>query len=77
MHGWSVVAPVTYRHTVRLHPIATLAAVTAGAALMGVLGALIAVPVVAFVWVVFRTVRHDWSLEDAATGPGAVPEAAT
>lgn len=67
------VAPVTYRHTVRLHPIATLAAVTAGAALMGVLGALIAVPVVAFLWVVFRTTRHDWLVRDAAPGGAPAP----
>jgi predicted PurR-regulated permease PerM len=38
------IAPMTYRKTVALNPIATLAAVTAGAALMGIVGAIIAVP---------------------------------
>ena len=57
---------MTYRKTVALNPIATLAAVTAGAALMGIVGAIIAVPIVAFFWVVLNELRTEWAAEDGA-----------
>ena len=60
------IAPMTYRKTVALNPIATLAAVTAGAALMGIVGAIIAVPIVAFFWVVLNELRTEWAAEDGA-----------
>ena len=61
VHGLETVwvAPKTYQRTVNLHPIATLAAVTAGAALMGVMGAVIAVPITAFLWVTSSELRRD------------------
>ncbi|NLT05792.1 MAG: AI-2E family transporter, partial [Solirubrobacterales bacterium] len=43
----NVLQPVVMGHTVRLHPIATLLAVTAGALLYGVIGAFVAVPLTA------------------------------
>lgn len=60
------IAPMTYRKTVSLNPIVTLAAVTAGATLMGVVGAIIAVPIVAFVWVMVNELRSEWATEDGA-----------
>ncbi len=60
------VAPITYGKTVFLHPIAILASVTVGAALMGVLGAVIAVPVVAFLWVAFKELRSEWAQQGEA-----------
>ncbi|MEI7692747.1 MAG: AI-2E family transporter [Actinomycetes bacterium] len=63
------IAPMTYRKTVALNPIATLAAVTAGAALMGIVGAIIAVPIVAFFWVVLNELRSEWAAEDGAAAP--------
>lgn len=47
-----VIAPIVYRHSVRLHPIVTLAAVTAGGILAGVVGAFLAVPLIALAWAV-------------------------
>jgi len=60
------IAPMTYRKTVALNPIATLAAVTAGAALMGIVGAIIAVPIVAFLWVMLNELRTRSAAEDEA-----------
>jgi putative heme transporter len=45
-----LVSPLVYRHQVNLHPIVTLGAVTAGTTLAGILGAFLAVPLVAMVW---------------------------
>lgn len=50
-----VLAPLVQGHVVRLHPLAIIVALTAGAALLGVLGAFVAVPVAAGV---ARTVAH-------------------
>lgn len=47
-----VLAPLVYRHSVKLHPIVTLAAVTAGALTAGVVGAFLAVPLTALVWAI-------------------------
>lgn len=47
-----VVSPMVYRHSVQLHPIVTLAAVTAGGILAGVVGAFLAVPLVALAWAI-------------------------
>ncbi|WP_445151526.1 AI-2E family transporter [Baekduia sp. Peel2402] len=52
-----VLDPIVYRRSVNLHPLATLAAVTAGGILAGIIGALIAVPVVAFLWALLD--EHD------------------
>lgn len=52
-----VLDPIVYRRSVDLHPLATLAAVTAGGILAGIIGALIAVPVVAFLWALLD--EHD------------------
>jgi predicted PurR-regulated permease PerM len=42
-----VLAPIVFGRTVQLHPLAVLAALTAGGVLLGVLGAFLAVPVAA------------------------------
>lgn len=47
-----VVSPIVYRHSVQLHPIVTLAAVTAGGIAAGVVGAFLAVPLTALAWAV-------------------------
>lgn len=62
------VAPRAYQKTLNLNPIVILASVTAGTALMGVIGALIVVPLVAIVWVAIKEVRGG------AAGP-ATPSA--
>jgi predicted PurR-regulated permease PerM len=52
-----VLDPIVYRRSVNLHPLATLGAVTAGGIVAGIIGALIAVPVVAFFWALLD--EHD------------------
>ena len=51
------IAPMVYRRAVRLHPMVTLGAVAAGGLLAGVIGAFIAVPLVALAW----AVTDSWS----------------
>jgi predicted PurR-regulated permease PerM len=41
----NVVQPVVYRRTVQLHPLVVIVAVLIGASLLGILGALVAIPV--------------------------------
>jgi putative heme transporter len=67
----NVLQPVIMRRAVRLHPVVILAALTAGAALVGVVGAFLAVPVAAVASAVGNElrVRHEASL----IGRNAVP----
>jgi predicted PurR-regulated permease PerM len=48
--------PLVYRRTVNVNPLVTILAVLAGASLLGVLGALLAIPVAAIVQILLR----DW-----------------
>jgi predicted PurR-regulated permease PerM len=45
-----IVSPLVYKQQVNLHPMVTLGSVTAGTTLAGILGAFLAVPLVAMVW---------------------------
>jgi predicted PurR-regulated permease PerM len=51
-----VVQPLVYRRAVQVNPLVTIVAVLAGAALLGVLGALLAIPVAAGIQIILR----DW-----------------
>ena len=51
-----VVQPVVYGKTLRVNPIVTIVSVLAGAALLGILGALLAIPTAAAIQIVLR----DW-----------------
>jgi predicted PurR-regulated permease PerM len=51
-----VVQPLVYGRTLRVNPIVTIVSVLAGAALLGILGALLAIPVAAAIQIVLR----DW-----------------
>ena len=74
----NVIQPVVYRRTVAIHPLLVIVAVLIGGSLLGVLGALLAIPIAATVQIVvkefwqFRRVRID--REDAA---GLAPEGGT
>jgi predicted PurR-regulated permease PerM len=50
------VTPLVYQQTVSLHPIVTLSSVIIGSQLLGVVGAFLAVPLVAVLWAVFKVV---------------------
>jgi predicted PurR-regulated permease PerM len=51
-----VLGPFVYHRTVELHPLLAIVAVLAGASLLGILGALIAIPIAAIIQIVVK----DW-----------------
>ena len=53
------VTPLVYQQTVNLHPIVTLTAVIVGTQLLGIVGAFLAVPMVAVGWAVWRALEQD------------------
>ncbi|MGQ4617387.1 AI-2E family transporter [Nocardia sp. R7R-8] len=67
----NVLQPVLQSRSMRLHAVIVLLAVTAGGSLYGIVGAFLAVPVVAMVAVVLRYVGEQI---DAATAPPPQPE---
>jgi predicted PurR-regulated permease PerM len=50
----NVIQPVVYRRTVAIHPLVVIVAVLIGASLLGVLGALLAIPIAATVQIVVK-----------------------
>jgi putative heme transporter len=62
------VTPLVYQQTVSLHPVVTLTSVIVGSQLLGIVGAFLAVPMVAVGWAVWK------SLEGRVTPPaGGAP----
>jgi predicted PurR-regulated permease PerM len=61
-----VVQPMVYGRSLRVNPIVTIVSVLAGAALLGVLGALLAIPIAAAIQIVLK----DWW---ASRGHGQQP----
>jgi putative heme transporter len=59
------VTPLVYQKTVSLHPIVTLTAVIVGSQLLGIVGAFLAVPMVAVGWALYNALEQP---EPAATG---------
>jgi len=64
-----VVQPLVYGKTLKVNPIVTIVAVLAGASLLGILGALLAIPTAAGIQIVLR----DWwsHREQAAVAAGS------
>jgi predicted PurR-regulated permease PerM len=61
------VTPLVYQKTVNLHPIVTLTSVIVGSQLLGIVGAFLAVPMVAVLWSVYRVIEQlDRQPEPAA-----------
>ena len=50
----SVFQPVVYRRTVNLHPLAVITAILIGSSLLGVLGALVAIPIAAAIQIALK-----------------------
>ncbi|HWH45492.1 MAG TPA: AI-2E family transporter [Thermoleophilaceae bacterium] len=65
----NVLQPVIYRRTVALHPLVVLIAVLVGGTLLGVLGALLAIPAAAAIQIL---VRNWWQIRKGEE-PGARP----
>ena len=52
------VTPLVYQQTVNLHPIVTLTSVIVGSQLLGIVGAFLAVPMVAVGWSIYKTLEQ-------------------
>jgi putative heme transporter len=52
------VTPLVYQQTVNLHPIVTLTAVIVGSQLLGIVGAFLAVPMVAVGWAIYKALEQ-------------------
>lgn len=71
----NVLQPLIYRRTVAIHPLLVIVAVLVGGTLLGVLGALLAIPVAAAVQIV---VREWWGMrKERLAPPPADPAAGT
>jgi putative heme transporter len=55
------VTPLVYQKTVNLHPIVTLTAVIVGSQLLGIVGAFLAVPMVAVGWAVYNALEQQYA----------------
>src|SRR3954447_3127246 len=66
----NVIQPVVYRRTVAIHPLIVIVAVLIGGSLLGVLGALLAIPVAATVQIV---VKEWWQYRRERLLPEDVP----
>ncbi len=63
------VTPLVYQKTVSLHPIVTLTSVIVGSQLLGIVGAFLAVPMVAVGWAIYSALEQPGP-EAEATDPG-------
>jgi predicted PurR-regulated permease PerM len=68
----NVVQPQVYKRTVSLHPLVVIIAVLIGAGLMGVLGALVAIPIAGAIQII---ARDWWQLRKAREPLGGDPAA--
>jgi predicted PurR-regulated permease PerM len=66
----NVLQPVIYRRTVSIHPLLVIVAVLIGGSLLGVLGALLAIPVAATVQIVLR---EWWMLRHGGVPGHGIP----
>jgi predicted PurR-regulated permease PerM len=66
----NVIQPVVYRRTVAIHPLIVIVAVLIGGSLLGILGALLAIPVAATVQI---AVKEWWQLRRSRLLPDNVP----
>jgi predicted PurR-regulated permease PerM len=69
----NVIQPVVYRRTVAIHPLIVIVAVLIGGSLLGILGALLAIPIAASVQIV---VKELWQYRRERLLPDEVPPAA-
>jgi putative heme transporter len=64
------VTPLVYQKTVSLHPIVTLTAVIVGSQLLGIVGAFLAVPMVAVGWALYNALEQPGPEGAKPTDPG-------
>jgi putative heme transporter len=68
------ITPLVYQKTVSLHPIVTLSAVIIGSQLLGIVGAFLAVPMVAIGWAVYNALEQPDPQPAPAPEPGLAPQ---
>ena len=73
----NIVAPVVYGRTVHIHPAIVLVAIPAGAAIAGMLGMFIVVPVLGVVAATWRTVLEVIEVPRLPLDPSAIPQPAS
>jgi predicted PurR-regulated permease PerM len=66
------VTPLVYQKTVNLHPIVTLTSVIVGSQLLGIVGAFLAVPMVAVGWAVYNALERPRPEPAGPPDPGLV-----
>jgi predicted PurR-regulated permease PerM len=68
----NVLQPVVYRKTVNVAPLAVIVAILIGGSLLGILGALVAIPIAATIQIIVRDVwsRRGGALDDE---PATIP----
>ncbi|HYH89539.1 MAG TPA: AI-2E family transporter [Solirubrobacteraceae bacterium] len=72
----SVLQPLVYRRTVNLHPLAVITAILIGSSLLGVLGALVAIPIAAAIQIALKDLwKHRPSSVVGASGDPIVTNA--
>jgi predicted PurR-regulated permease PerM len=64
------VTPLVYQKTVNLHPIVTLTSVIVGSQLLGIVGAFLAVPMVAVGWAVYNALERPGPEPAGRPDPG-------
>jgi predicted PurR-regulated permease PerM len=72
----NIVAPLVYGRTVHIHPAIVLVAIPAGAAIAGILGMFVVVPVLGVVAVTWRTVLSLMARQDSGDSSDQAPGAA-
>ena len=67
------VTPLVYQQTVNLHPIVTLTSVIVGSQLLGIVGAFLAVPMVAVGWAIYNALEQPGPAPTGPSEPGPAP----
>jgi predicted PurR-regulated permease PerM len=69
----SVFQPFVYRRAVNLHPLAVITAILVGSKLLGVLGALVAIPIAAAIQIALKDLWHNRSTGIVGTSGDPIP----
>jgi predicted PurR-regulated permease PerM len=67
------VTPLVYQKTVNLHPMVTLTGVIVGTQLLGIIGAFLAVPMIAVGWAIWSALEQREPESDSRGRPGPAP----
>ncbi len=71
----NVLQPVVYRRTVNVNPLLVIVAILIGSKLLGVLGALVAIPVAASIQIIMRSLWEERQKQTSVVMPPSAAEA--